>query len=292
MKKLIISTFGSDPEFAVVDNNDNVVIVEENLPGSKAEPFDIGDGIGIQPDGVAAEFTIPPAKNEEEFVKSILLSIEKGNKILKELNPTYRLKALSSAKYPVELLQLHPKCMEFGCSPSFNAYTLDNTFVPSAESVGEFRSFGFHIHLGIENLKEEDDDFVDCISLLMKSFDINVGLPSILVDSDVDRRRIYGTAGDFRFRTINDTLVVEYRVLGGFLLNSEESIREVFKNAQNAIKYYNQVVDDNTLQEKISACENEIQAVIKNGNVQAAETLLKTLNAVTNVQKNIPEAAY
>jgi hypothetical protein len=278
LKQVNITTFGSDPEFAVVDENNNVVIVESHLPGSKAQPFDIGEGIGVQPDGVAIEMTIPPCSSKEEFVSTMLKAKSRANDIVKAINPNYSVKALSSAKYPLELLQANPKCMQFGCSSSYNAWTLGDTYVPSAMEVGQLRSQGCHFHCGITNLKESDVEFVDTISTLMKTLDIFVGVPSVLIDTDTDRRRIYGTAGDFRYRTIKDTLVVEYRVLGGNFLESEETIAWVFDSIIAGIEHYNENVSNEEYLNCIDECAQSIQDTIKSGNIEDAKTICQIFN--------------
>jgi hypothetical protein len=272
-KELVITTYGSDPEYAVVDSNDNVVIIEEYLPGSKAQPFDLGDGIGVQPDGVAIEMTIPPCNSKKEYLDAMLLAQDKANTIVKAINPEYKIKALSSAKYAVEELEKHPNCMQFGCSKSFNAWTMGETYVPPASSVGEYRSFGSHIHCGITNLKDSDEEFASSITTLMKTLDVFVGIPSVFIDRDVDRRRIYGTAGDFRYRELKNCLVVEYRVLGGALLESEETMGWVFDAIQSGIKHYNENCNNEDYLNMLEECDYEIQNCIKTGDTNVASTI-------------------
>src|ERR1022692_4007160 len=68
-------TIGTDIEFFLQDKESNEFISSQGLiPGTKESPVklkELGEGYGIQPDNVAVEFTMPEARNKEEWVKSI-----------------------------------------------------------------------------------------------------------------------------------------------------------------------------------------------------------------------------
>ena len=143
MRIIEVKTFGSDPEFCVVDENNNPVIVENHIPGSKKEPFHIKNGICIQPDGVSVEMTIAPQTDKASFVNTMLEAKNIAQELVSKINPKYKIQARSSATYDLEELQKHPNCLEFGCSVSFSTWQDGaQTYVPSAEVVGNLRSFG------------------------------------------------------------------------------------------------------------------------------------------------------
>jgi len=67
---------------------------------------------------------------------------------LQQINPNWELVPISSARYPEQELE-SKQAREFGCEKSYSIYT-GVSERPSAEEVGNLRSFGFHIHFGIE----------------------------------------------------------------------------------------------------------------------------------------------
>lgn len=49
-----------------------------------------------------------------------------------------------------------------------------------------------HIHIGYDN------PTIDFSKLLIRYMDMYLGVPSVLIDTDVNRRKYYGNAGSFR----------------------------------------------------------------------------------------------
>ena len=64
--KLLI---GADPELFVSENG-KLVSCHGLLPGTKLNPHRVDKG-AVQVDGMAAEFNIDPASNEEEFITNL-----------------------------------------------------------------------------------------------------------------------------------------------------------------------------------------------------------------------------
>jgi hypothetical protein len=77
-----------------------------------------------------------------------------------------------------------------------------------------------HVHIGTTDDINEEDVFN-----LMKTMDLFLGVPSVLIDQDKQRRQLYGKAGECRMRVIGDAVVMEYRTLGGNMLADDELIR-------------------------------------------------------------------
>jgi hypothetical protein len=219
-------TLGSDPEFGVVDFDGVPKSVVGLLGGTKDEPLGLGKGCARQEDNVGAEITIPPSSNPEELLRSIKYARGAVDEILSEFG--LKTKACSSLVYAPEELDSE-QAQTFGCHPSFDVYSGGISERPEPEEVGCTRSFGFHVHLGWHG-----DKSIPTIEGLVKLLDIYIGVPSILLDTDTRRRDIYGNPGDFRFCEYG----IEYRTLGGALLDSDENILFVFNQAIKAFNHY------------------------------------------------------
>lgn len=58
-----------------------------------------------------------------------------------------------------------------------------------------------------------------------------LGVPSIVLDDDKERRSLYGSAGSFRFKEYG----IEYRTLSNFWLKNKDFMSWVFDQTQLAI---------------------------------------------------------
>jgi hypothetical protein len=259
---------GSDPEFGAVDINSLIPKSVVNiLGGTKSDPLDLGRGCGRQEDNVGAELTIPPCETVEEFVDYITYGRKQIDNILSEAN----LKTVteSSLQYPFSEL-MSPQAREFGCEPSFCVYTRQHSPRPSPCDVGNTRSFGFHLHASWRG-----PDNIQTIEELIRTMDVYLGLPSLLIDKDTERRRIYGNAGDFRIKVYG----LEYRTLGGKLLKDEETIKFVFNNAMKAFEDYNEKANiDQIIKNQV-----EIRNAIDTSNEEVAVQLLNYFNIKTSL---------
>ena len=90
-----------------------------------------------------------------------------------------------------------------------------------------------HIHIGAPELKDQS-----LVEECVKVLDLFLGLPSVLLDEERERRKLYGKAGCFRFAT--SFTGFEYRVLSNFWLKSDELIGWVYDNTQAAIDFINE----------------------------------------------------
>lgn len=222
--------YGTDPEFAIWDDkNKEYVEAAHFIPGCKRQPFQLNDRIGVQPDGVAIEMTVPPANNKEEFLAYLTEGVDEFKKLLKMVGgPNLKLKAISSAEYNQIT---HPDCMTFGCDPSYNPYTGKVNQRPDASSVGNLRTFGFHIHFGISKNMTEDE-----VMAFMRYVHEYMYPKSREYDKDTKRDSIYG-GPDYRVKYKNDLTIIEYRTLGGYMINHAELV--IDWAIQLAEKYFN-----------------------------------------------------
>jgi len=277
IKKIEVLTLGSDPEFFLQNEDGTPAILIGKIGGSKEEPLDIGNGLSIQEDGVSMEFCIPPCSTKKEWLIHLNACKEQGDMIAK--NNDAKLVTQSSQIFDKKELKKHPKAMEFGCSQSFNGWTYGTTRVPPADTVGGLRTTGFHVHFGISNMEMPNGTAIDTCAYLARICDICLGVPSVLLDDDTTRRKIYGEPADFRYKNIkNNVMLFEYRCLGGGLLKDDETIGWVYDNAYLAVEMFNKLVEDPTLCEIIDACEEEIYEAMKHSHKDLAIFIVNKFN--------------
>jgi hypothetical protein len=237
-KVIKIISMGADPEYAVFNRSTNQpVIISYEIPGKKAEPFKLTKDISVQPDGVAIEMTMTPSYTKEEFVNKLLSSERIADAFVKNINPDYEIRAIGSAHYPMNELRKHKECMEFGCSPSYCAYTGASFEIKSAAST-TLRTFGQHRHVGFK-LHPMDENYYKIIESIIKSMDVFLGIPALLLDTDMERRELYGKAGDFRLKQIEDLCILEYRTLSGALGMNKEVHEWIIDGLNKSVDYAN-----------------------------------------------------
>tara|TARA_R110000764_G_scaffold86057_2_gene166705 strand:- start:211 stop:1002 length:792 start_codon:yes stop_codon:yes gene_type:complete len=202
-------TVGADPEVFVADMSGTITSAIGKVGGSKDYPRPVMDG-GVQEDNVLAEFNINPAKSKLEFVCNIssvmgsLRNILENNNLQPVIVPSHKFTAQ-------ELSNFGPEAMEFGCSSEWNAWDSKVMPRPKGDKVN-LRTAGGHVHVGYDN----PDRFIG--EDLIKLMDYAIGVPSVLIDTDKHRRKLYGKAGSMRHKPYG----VEYRTLSNFWLNSDE----------------------------------------------------------------------
>lgn len=126
-----------------------------------------------------------------------------------------------------EMATLSPEAKLLGCQPSLNFYNA-GAEIPQG---GEYRkrSAGGHIHIGLpleitallggEDTNRVPHPVFKVRERLVPILDIIVGNTCVLLDRDpaqIERRRIYGKAGEYRLPAYG----IEYRVLSNFWLRS------------------------------------------------------------------------
>jgi hypothetical protein len=233
------------------------------IPGSKDFPYLITEDkyFGIQVDNVSAEFTVPPARTCTAFRDSILFML----KYLKDYLPIgYVPVPKASQIFDEDQLQT-PIAMTFGCDRDLNAWT--KRFNPKPNTNTNLRSNGFHIHIGYDKPSK-------AVSVeLIKAMDLYVGLASLNLDADTQRRQLYGRAGSFRFKPYG----VEYRVLSSALVADPANIDFIYEATQKAIDFVN-------LGLKIDpSLAPKIQEAINTSNAEAVEGIFAEFNNIYNV---------
>ena len=115
----------------------------------------------------------------------------------------------------------------------------------------------FHIHLGY------DDCNVDTSLKLIKYLDMYLGVPSVIKDSDTNRRSLYGKAGCFRLTPYG----FEYRVLSGYFLSTKATLSWVWNGIEKAIEAYNndyELADPELVQKAINESDKTLAKALIN----------------------------
>lgn len=236
---------GADPELFVKDGS-KFVSAHGLIPGSKAEPHPVDRG-AVQVDGMALEFNIDPAATKDEFrinintVKDTLIKMV-GHEVV----------AAPTADFGYEYIRGQPfEARELGCEPDFNAYTGEENPRPNVDA--PFRTGAGHIHIGWTNGQPMTSAHLLTCQKVVKELDVVLGVPSLLIDYDAQRRELYGQAGAYRPKHYG----VEYRVLSNFWVDNDKYIDWVYDGVKIAIE---NLMKNTLLQNIVSA-----QAII-NGN--------------------------
>lgn len=231
------------------------------IDGTKDDPMPISkDGHFLQVDNVLIEGNVPPSDEDncDELIKNIRFVTNYVDGLFAGSPMSTEFK--SSAHYDPSVLQ-HPDALRFGCDLTYNAWTGDVNPTPNPDTT--LRTAAFHIHVGYENHTVEQSQNI------ARAMDLMLGLPSLLMDPDTERRELYGKAGEIRYPAHG----VEYRVLGSYFLKSDELIRWVFETAVQAVKYgMENTVDD-----------ADIQYAIDNHDLVLAKSLMEKYSVTVSV---------
>lgn len=255
-------TIGSDPELFIINTNTNQVVSAVGLiPGTKENPWkskDFKDGFALQTDNILAEFNIPPVKNKSDFINSIEYMKNYINEFVKKINPDLGIKCIASQTVPESELQ-SDQAKRFGCDIDYNVYTRKANPKPEGTKTN-IRSGGMHIHFGYKYPN------IDTSLSLIKYFDAYLGIPSILIDKDINRRTLYGKAGCFRLKSYG----FEYRTLSSMMMSSRKNLEFIWDQLKKAINAYESEyeIPDN----------DEIIETINNSNVELAKRLINIYN--------------
>jgi hypothetical protein len=218
---------GADPEIFM--QRDGVFMSAHGaIPGDKKNPHKVDKG-AVQVDGMALEFNIDPASNEQEFVDNLSTVLA----TLKGMVPDYNLVACPVAEFSEEYMKAQPpEALEMGCEPDFNAW-LNGAVNPRPDGKVNFRTGAGHIHIGWgDDFDINSPEHQEACCMVVKQLDYYLGLPSLAYDSDTKRRTLYGAAGAYRPKSYG----VEYRVLSNAWLGSKELMAWVYRTTDKAIQ--------------------------------------------------------
>lgn len=252
---------GSDPELFITQGG-IIGSVIGMVGGSKEAPKPTEFG-ALQEDNVLLEFNIHPAASVEEFKHHIKAVMQDATDTLSGFKAEL-VRGISSHIFrEEELNSFGPAAFIFGCDPDFNGWT--NEMNPAPMAHPGLRTAGGHLHIGYSHLEEPDAILNNKI---VRMCDYTMGLPSILLDTDEERRKLYGKAGCLRHKPYG----VEYRTLSNFWLFSDELLswayegaRAAYENVDKLAGYYDIVSGE------------EVQRIINENDKAAAKAALLAL---------------
>lgn len=237
--------------------------------GTKENPqkLPIGEGYAVQEDNVMVEYNIPPARTAKDLAYSIR---EIYNYLEHEVNGRVgaTIYVAASMKFPQDALR-SKQAQTFGCEPDFCAWTRTVNTVSKKSADSGLRTAGGHVHVsfsidGSEKV-EEHPAYVEIIEGIVKAQDLFLGVPSLFVDGDTERRKMYGKAGAFRPKPYG----VEYRVLSPFWTTHPARARWVFDQTKRAVEAVSQGIQFN------DALSKSIQKAINDRNLMIAKNLCR-----------------
>lgn len=231
------------------------------IGGNKMYPLQIRGmklGCMVQEDNVMPEFNIPPAVTAKEFSASI----DEVMKYLKNLVKKHGLviDVKSSMHFNMDDLH-HPQAQTFGCEPDYCAWVDVVKSVHEAMNqrdscnpiLNTLRTAAAHIHVSYKIDGKAPTTFHQR-SLAVRAQDLFIGVPSIFLDKDRERRILYGKAGSFREKDYGH----EYRTVGNFWIKSDKERKWVFNQTYQAFSF---LEDDRNV--KILLEDEYIKGLIK-----------------------------
>ena len=215
---------GSDPEFFLRDSKGELITAIGLLGGTKRNPRKTKHG-WLQEDGVAAEFNSIPSKTLQSFIENHRLVMEDLNNIISPMGISLDMSA--SLEFDKDLLLSH-QATTSGCDPDFNAWERQENESPDLYDTS-IRATGGHLHIAFDGV----DDLESRLSFV-KVLDMELGVPSVLLDNDKLRRKMYGQAGAFRpkIESRDGFNGIEYRVLSNFWLKNEDYMKFIWEKIQ------------------------------------------------------------
>lgn len=225
-------SLGSDIEEFVVDNNGQIIPVCGLVGGTKMRPLSTPNG-AVQEDNVAIEYNPRPATTEDEWVRNIKAARQDARDLLAKKG--FSTIAKSSHHFTKEILSAcGRRAMTFGCAPDSNIHSSFSSPPPSPFQT--LRTAAGHIHFG-------SGTDIELAKRIVQWCDYLLGVPSLILDPDRERRTMYGRAGCYRIKVKGSDSYdgVEYRTLGNWWVDDEPTIRWVWRQAQKA--YENALAD-------------------------------------------------
>lgn len=251
---------GSDPEYAIVDSNGEVVplpYIQYDLKVSPIEwdqsaearvnkkyyhpVFLKDDKFKAIMDGVAIEFTLPPVSinNPDEMYENVSHGLSITNRFVNKFGFAISTKPAlpySFDKYYEEDNELKRWCGIFGCDKDLDAIDPDYDSPDLDVSKHKFRYFGGHIHVSDNNVLIKDNP-----RPMIRLMAITVGNVCNALSPYRDEEKLrtfkYGQPGRFRIQNYPDgNIGVEYRSPSNYWTTDLEATRSVFKCVNAAYK--------------------------------------------------------
>jgi hypothetical protein len=95
------------------------------------------------------------------------------------------------------------------------------------------RTAAAHVHVSF--LEGGHKPSLEAKEFAAMMLDLYLGVPSVLLDEDEERRKVYGKAGAFRIKDYG----IEHRVMSNYWIRSNETVDWVFNQTRQAIDRLN-----------------------------------------------------
>ncbi len=253
---------GADPEVFATKRG-RFVSAHGLIPGDKANPHPVNKG-AVQVDGMALEFNIDPATNEDMFVENLQCVME----VLAGMVPDHKISFEPVAEFSRAEMKRQPaEALILGCEADFNAYTAIENPAPNGNV--DFRSAAGHVHIGwTEGVDPHDPAHFKACTWFAKELDCWLGCPSLYFDTALKRRELYGKLGAFRPKSYG----MEYRTLSNAWLQSEDLMRWVHRGVQSA---WDKLMSGDPLYPHFTAVIDQVNALESN----ASKAKIKRVHA-------------
>jgi len=232
---------GFDPE-VFWKKGDKLISVIGKLGGNKHSPRKVNDIVSVLEDNVAAEFNSPPCLDAASFISAIDANLKYLESIAAQHGCTLA-EGIASGRFEIDQLR-DPAAFIFGCEPDFNAWT-GEVNLPPMDGDPFFRSCGGHVHVGFEGIDPNQ---------VVRAMDLFIGVPSVFLDKDTERKRLYGKAGACRYKPYG----VEYRTASNWWIWEAKNRKWMWDRTLMALEYArnNTIVTGSGLANKIQQAIN------------------------------------
>ena len=215
-------TFGTDPEYLIVDPKDKPIPAHKvKFPSAKRKHELPGyDHSKAFRDGYAVEINVSPATCRQTLTFEMQRALIE---VVKMLPPGHKLATVPAWQIDLKQMQGAPSDVkQFGCSPSLCAYTGAQKIPPIDAMTHEWRYSGAHLHFSAyweEGGYDSASDTYCMVPLpkeiqdpklypdMVKLMDVYLGLPLTCLFHRPElyqRRRFYGQAGEYRAQDYGD----------------------------------------------------------------------------------------
>lgn len=219
-------TIGADPEVFVAKGG-RLHSAFGLVKGNKRVPYRVNKG-AVQVDGMALEFNIEPADEEQDFLDNLQTVQDE----LKAMIEGFEFVYAPTVIFSDDIIDMMPReALDLGCEPDFNGYDLSINKKPVP--IRGMRTAGGHVHIGGINTDDPHSEHHMTLSgKLARIMDEEVGVYSILWDKDDQRRSLYGKAGCFRPKYYG----MEYRTMSNRWVFNKALASFVFQGTRRAIE--------------------------------------------------------
>lgn len=267
---------GADVELFLVRPDRVPVPCVQLVGGTKEKPIpiltELGEGYAIQEDNVMLEYNIPPANTVHDFVYSLRRVNEEIARIVsrKGLIP-----AIEASMRFTEADLSSDQAKVFGCEPDFNVWERCPNEKPELpEDAKTLRTAGGHVHVSF-NVNGEPPKFPEQLTemeAVVMGMDIFLGVPSVILDKDRDRKRLYGKAGAFRRKPYG----IEWRTSSNWWTKNPEYMAFVFQQVMLVFSFI-QHEGLASVSQRWRKSKDQVQAIINRGLEQDAAYYCKQL---------------